>query len=147
MEKGTTVTIIVLVFAVGLVFGGFSGINEVALGRATRSIDGYAASQAAGVPVLSIFPDIASSNDIMTGSVLPGANGALSGIKFFKMDEFGRTGSLVDECVNCFCKGRAVCYNREDFTYILPELDDGYYSACISDASTNQRACAVFQVN
>src|SRR3989344_3167610 len=145
MNKGNTISIIVAVFAVGLFFGSFAGIYETS-GRATRNVDDYISGQAVNGPVLSIVPDIASPNDIMTGSVFPGANGALSGVQIVRIDDFGRPGAVVDDCRSCFCAGNAVCYNRQDFNYILPQVDPGFYSACVTDAATSQRACAMFQV-
>ena len=146
MEKGPMVAWIVAVFAVGLVFGSFSGFDQ-ASGRATTGLNANAVSNSGSTAVISILPDIAKPNDIMRGYVEPGSNGALQGIRLYKVDEIGRLSSIVDECITCFCPENRVCYNRQDYSFILPQLEPGYYAASVADAVTNERVYALFLVD
>ena len=145
MNKGNITALIVLVFAVGLILGSFSGMYT-ASGRITQSVSGQAVSQRGSTLTVSILPDIARQNDIMQGYVQPGSNGALQGIKFYSINELGQLDSLADECITCFCANNQVCYDGQDYSFVLPEFEPGYYAASVADAVTNEKVYAVFMV-
>ncbi len=138
MNKPTLVATIVLVFVVGLVFGSFSGLSNVATGEATRT----------GASTCRIYIDQRSATlgDTITVTAIPGKNGCKTPISLYDVGSQGQLGTRIQDWQSFPCNG-INCKQQETFDIrVAGSWTPGQYRLCAKDGVTGQQQCSSLEV-
>jgi|SRR3989344_3548110 len=144
MEKKTIWTL-VLVFAVGLIFGSLAGNNSKLTGQQSLGLGNPNAPDTA---VITVDPDMLGTSERMLVTVIPGKNGIDSSdgsVTIHRVNDIGELGVRYDRI--WLCEQAEVCYNPGTVDFVIPpSWSPGWYAAVVTDARTRVESRTDFKI-
>ncbi len=135
MNKPTLVATIVLVFVVGLVFGSFSGLGNVATGEATRT----------GTSTCNVYVDKRAATTGETITVTTTKN-CMTPFSLYGTGSRGQIGTRIRDYQDLPCDGIR-CQQQEVFDLrVGGDWPKGINKLCSKDGTTSQLKCATIEV-
>ncbi|MAG50577.1 hypothetical protein CL621_02970 [archaeon] len=137
INKPTLIASIAVVFVVGLVFGGFTNIDDAITGQGIRRDR---------LTTISVEPTRVQADGRITVTVTPGSEGAERPVYFYSIGDMGQLRVRMDVTYG-FCPHNNVCKDQQTFEYKIPSTwSDRTYAATVVDARTEEKIVALFEV-